>query len=75
MTGVRTPGLQRETWRFLCHEATREGFWDAVDEKQGREDGGLRIGRTLARFASRDADARLPADRSAAPAGQRTVSA
>jgi glycosyltransferase involved in cell wall biosynthesis len=57
--GVRTPRVQRETWRFLCHEAAREGFWDAV---RGREVGGagLRIGGALARLASRDPAARMP---------------
>lgn len=55
--------LRREIWRFLCHEATREGFWDAVE---GRERGwgaagrGPRIGRTLARIAARDEAARMP---------------
>jgi glycosyltransferase involved in cell wall biosynthesis len=65
MAGVRTPGVQRETWRFLCHEAAREGFWDAIDADEGRRDApgtGLRIGRRLARLASRDADAQLPAE-------------
>jgi GT2 family glycosyltransferase len=62
--GVRTPGLQRETWRFLCHEAAREAYWSAVDPGEGghsSSNGGLRIGRTLARLASRDADTRMPA--------------
>ena len=61
---VRTRAVQRETWRFLCHESTREGFWDAMDTKNGRSRGSgdrLRIGRTLARLASRDEDAQLPA--------------
>ena len=61
--GVRTPRLQRETWRFLCHESSREGYWDAVDARAGgraqqREE--LRIGRALARLASRDEDAQMP---------------
>jgi GT2 family glycosyltransferase len=61
--GVRTPRLQRETWRFLCHEASREAYWNAVDQRErgvapsGAE---LRIGRALARLASRDEDARMP---------------
>jgi glycosyltransferase involved in cell wall biosynthesis len=62
--GARTPRLQRETWRFLCHEATREAYWGAVDAGSGEGDpsgGGLRIGRRLARIAARDEDARLPA--------------
>lgn len=61
--GVRTPRVQRETWRFLCHQASREAYWNAVDLREGHRDkanGGLRIGRTLARLASRDEDARMP---------------
>jgi glycosyltransferase involved in cell wall biosynthesis len=61
--GVRTPRLQRETWRFLCHEASREGYWRAVDERDGRPwpaSEHLRIGRTLARLAGRDEDAQMP---------------
>ncbi|HKP89364.1 MAG TPA: glycosyltransferase family A protein [Thermoleophilaceae bacterium] len=57
--GVRTPRVRRETWRFLCHEAAREGFWDAVDGRFGGGDG-LRIGGTLARLASRDPAACMP---------------
>jgi glycosyltransferase involved in cell wall biosynthesis len=49
--GIRTPRVQRETWRFLCHEAGREGYWWNTE---------LRIGRTLARLASRDPDVQLP---------------
>lgn len=64
--GVRTPRLQQETWRFLCHESFREAFWSAVDARE--QNGGgpaeapseLRIGRTLARLAARDQDARMP---------------
>jgi glycosyltransferase involved in cell wall biosynthesis len=60
---VRTPRLQNETWRFLCHEASREGYWAAVERREplGRAPGELRIGGRLARLASRDADARMPA--------------
>jgi hypothetical protein len=64
MAGVRPRRVQRETWRFLCHEATREAYWSA---REGPERGGapthppLRIGRALARLASRDEDARMPA--------------
>jgi GT2 family glycosyltransferase len=61
--GARSPRVQRETWRFLCHEAAREGYWTAVDRAAGRDGqpgDGLRIGRTLARLASRDPDARMP---------------
>jgi glycosyltransferase involved in cell wall biosynthesis len=63
--GLTSPRLQRETWRFLCHEAFREAFWRQVDSRSERPDPpppeGLRIGRTLARLASRDEDAGLPA--------------
>ena len=59
--GVRTPRIQQETWRFLCHEATREGYWDVMDDRGGEPPRhGPRIGRRLARLASRDEDARLP---------------
>jgi glycosyltransferase involved in cell wall biosynthesis len=61
--GVRTPRLQCETWRFLCHEANREAYWNAVDRRErgaAASGAGLRIGRTLARLASRDEDARMP---------------
>jgi GT2 family glycosyltransferase len=61
--GVRTPRLQREIWRFLCHEAAREGYWGTVDRTNGPAAPGssLRVGGTLARLASRDPDARMPA--------------
>jgi hypothetical protein len=68
--GVRTPALQRETWRFLCHEAHRESYWATVDH---REHGGpppdrhLRIGRTLARLAARDPDTWMPGGDAPAP--------
>jgi GT2 family glycosyltransferase len=62
--GVRSSRLQRETWRFLCHESHREAFWREVDARAGRRtatrQGGLQIGRTLARLASRDEAARMP---------------
>ena len=58
--GVRTPALKRETWRFLCHEADREGYWDAVDGRPpANGTAELRIGRRLALIAARDPDARL----------------
>ena len=53
--GARTPRFREETWRFLCHEATREGFWSASGEADG-----LRIGPRLARLAARDEAARAP---------------
>lgn len=61
--GVTTPRLQQETWRFLCHEAAREGYWDTVDHRAGEglpPGPGLRMGATLARLASRDEDTRMP---------------
>jgi hypothetical protein len=58
--GARTPRLQRETWRFLCHEAAREGYWATVDGAPA-ESGLLRIGARLARLASRDPDTQMPA--------------
>jgi hypothetical protein len=63
--GVRSPRVQRETWRFLCHEAFREAYWNEVDARADGRDAapqeGLRIGRTLARLAARDGAAGLPA--------------
>ena len=53
---IRSRALQHETWRFLCHEATREGDWEPGEDPPG----GVRIGSTLARLASRDAAARIP---------------
>jgi glycosyltransferase involved in cell wall biosynthesis len=62
--GIRSQRLQREIWRFLCHEASREGYWSAVDsespERDDPEGDSLRIGRRLAHRAIRDEDARLP---------------
>jgi glycosyltransferase involved in cell wall biosynthesis len=60
---VRAPAVQRETWRFLCHEATREGYWEARDRgvRHDAPPAGLRIGGRLAQLAARDPDARLPA--------------
>jgi mycofactocin glycosyltransferase len=63
LAGVRTRRLQRETWRFLCHQATREGYWreaDGTEQAPAAPGERPRIGRTLARLASRDADARMP---------------
>lgn len=59
--GVHTPALRRETWRFLCHEAAREGYWSAVEGASAASPGGLRIGRRLAALAARDEAARMPA--------------
>jgi cellulose synthase/poly-beta-1,6-N-acetylglucosamine synthase-like glycosyltransferase len=63
-TGVGAQRFQEETWRFLCHEALREAYWDAVDARERGEvppPRELRIGGTLGRLASRHPDARLPA--------------
>jgi GT2 family glycosyltransferase len=62
--GLRSPRIQRETWRFLCHEAFREAFWREFDSQSERAEPppeGVRIGRRLARLARRDGDAGLPA--------------
>jgi hypothetical protein len=61
--GFRAPRLQREIWRFLCHEAAREGYWSTLDGGQThrrRPDGVPRIGRRLADLASSDQDAQAP---------------
>lgn len=61
--GARSPRLQRETWRFLCHQATREAYWSGEEHRdRGRSSigAGPRVGGTLARLASRHADARMP---------------
>jgi len=59
--GASTPQLKREVWRFLCHEAAREGYWSVVN---GRGNGAvgpeLKIGRRLSRWAARDEDTQLP---------------
>jgi cellulose synthase/poly-beta-1,6-N-acetylglucosamine synthase-like glycosyltransferase len=56
LMGIPNERLRRETWRFLCHEAHREGFW-AVEAKR---EGSVRIGGTLARLARRDARTQMP---------------
>jgi GT2 family glycosyltransferase len=61
--GVRTPRVQREIWRFLCHQATREGYWSAVEngvQSRAPADGVPRIGRRLVELASRDPEAQAP---------------
>jgi len=64
--GVRTSRLQQETWRFLCHEAAREGYWNAVDGVDTAENTRhLDIGDRLARLAIKDEDAQLPEPRTA----------
>ena len=60
--GVRHPGVRQETWRFLCHEAYRESWWE-VDPPPGEV---LRIGRRLLRSARQDEEQRIvvrPSDR------------
>ena len=60
--GARGERLRRETWRFLCHEAAREGYWAAAaaSPARGRGEGPLRVGARLARLAARDPDTRMP---------------
>jgi len=61
--GAAPPRVQREIWRFLCHEATRESYWEAVDNVgRGADDSdrALRIGARLAHMASDDEDASMP---------------
>jgi GT2 family glycosyltransferase len=51
-------GLVRDaTWRFLCVEAFREGWWN----EPAPADSGLRVGARLAALASRDPSAAEPA--------------
>ena len=61
--GVRPLAVRREVWRFLCHEAVREGYWEAF-ERGAAADGEpaepVRIGARLARRAARDPEASLP---------------
>jgi glycosyltransferase involved in cell wall biosynthesis len=59
--GVRPLTLRRQVWRFLCHEASREGYWSANDGDDAQPEGGLSIGARLARRAMQDPDTRLPA--------------
>jgi GT2 family glycosyltransferase len=55
--GIKAPHVQREIWRFLCHEAAREGYWSAVEQpgpaRRSPEDR-LRIGSRLAQLAIRN---------------------
>jgi glycosyltransferase involved in cell wall biosynthesis len=71
---VRRPALQRETWRFVCHEAAREGYWSARAGAPPPARAELRIGRLLARLASRDPDAQMPADRLSASSRPQALS-
>ena len=52
---IRTRPVQTETWRFLFHEAYREGYWGvpAADAQP------VRIGAMLARFAAGDPATRI----------------
>jgi GT2 family glycosyltransferase len=54
--GLRTPWIQQAIWRFLCHEAMCEGYWDSVDGgmSQSSPTPPLEFGGTLLRLASRD---------------------
>jgi len=65
--GANTLWLKREVWRFLCHEAAREGYWSAVAGGDGAPSPELRIGSRLSRLAMRDEDARSPARQPSAP--------
>lgn len=57
LAGVRTRAVRHETWRFLCHEAHREGFWDAAP---AAGEPVPRVGRRLAALAARDPATALP---------------
>jgi GT2 family glycosyltransferase len=71
---IRHPRLQRETWRFLCHEAGREGYWEALTAGgDAHAPAELRIGRRLARLASRDPDAQLPPEHPRAATAPQTL--
>lgn len=61
--GVRLPAVRTASWRFLCHEAYREGYWD-VPAAGTRH---LRIGSALARRAAGDPATRIDAARSGNP--------
>jgi GT2 family glycosyltransferase len=63
--GARTPALRRETWRFLCHQAVREAYWNGGAHGVRAGDAPApapRVGRTLARLAARDREAQMPAE-------------
>ncbi|MFL5780717.1 MAG: glycosyltransferase family 2 protein [Thermoleophilaceae bacterium] len=65
---VSRPRLKREIWRFLCHEALREGYWNTIEGRRdahGESANTLRIGNRLAGIARRDEDATMPASPSA----------
>jgi glycosyltransferase involved in cell wall biosynthesis len=55
--GVRSARLRAETWRFLRHQAVREGLWEVGE---GPPADGVRIGARLARAAARDPAAAHP---------------
>ncbi len=55
--GVRISTVRTTSWRFLCHEAYREGYWD-VPAAGPRP---LRIGGALARRAAADPATRIAA--------------
>ena len=63
--GVRSARVRAETWRFLCHEAVREGLWEDGEGRPHRagapQRAGVRIGARLARLAVRDPAAAHPA--------------
>ena len=58
--GVRSSGVREATWRFLCHEAVREGLWEDGAGPGAEAPAGVRIGVRLARVAVRDDSAAEP---------------
>ncbi len=53
--GVRLPSVRTVVWRFLCHEAYREGYWGISATGQQP----VQIGPRLARLAARDPATRI----------------
>jgi glycosyltransferase involved in cell wall biosynthesis len=67
---VGSTRLRHATWRFLCHEAFREGCWGV----EPLHDEQLRIGRRLARLAGRDPATRTSTEGTPDPARRRSSS-
>ena len=61
--GVRTGRVRAASWRLLCVEAFREGYWNGPPPS----DSGVRVGGRLAKLASRDRAARFPVAATPAP--------
>ena len=55
VAGVRLPSVRAAAWRFLCHEAFREGYWDVLAAGSRP----VRIGSALARRAAGDPATRI----------------